>query len=72
MAPQQAPRKGNGRRIAAGIAASFLAVLALIGWLAAEQVVTPQMAVLMAIATFGLYVGFGILIAVFRMINRLE
>ena len=65
-------RKGKGRRIAAGVAASFVAVLAVIGWLAAEQVVTPQMAVLMSIATFGLYVGFGILIAVYRMINRLE
>ena len=44
----------------------------LVGWLAAEQIVTPQMAVLLGIATFGLYVGFGILIAVFRMINRLD
>ena len=72
MASRKGSRKGKGRRIAAGVAASFLAILALVGWLAAEQVVTPQMAVLMAIATFGLYVGFGILIAVFRMINRLE
>ena len=72
MAGRMARRKGKGRRIAAGVVASFAAVLALVAWLAAEQVVTPQMAVLMGIATFGLYVGFGILFAVFRMINRLE
>lgn len=30
------------------------------------------MAVLLGIATFGLYVGFGILIAVYRMISRLQ
>ena len=67
-----ARRKGRGKLVVAGVGASFLAILALVGWLAAEQIVTPQMAVLLGIATFGLYVGFGILIAVFRMINRLE
>ena len=67
-----ARRKGRRWLVAAGISASFLTVLALVGWLAAQEIVTPQMAVLLGIATFGLYVGFGILIAVFRMINRLE
>ena len=67
-----ARRKGKGRWIAAGVGGSFAAILAVVGWLAARQIVTPQMAVLLGVATFGLYVGFGILIAVFRMINRLE
>ena len=67
-----AHRKGRRWLVAAGIGASFLSILALVGWLAAEQIVTPQMAVLLGIATFGLYVGFGILIAVYRMISRLE
>ena len=67
-----ARQKGRGKLILAGVGLSFLAILAAVGWLAAEQIVTPQMAVLLGVATFGLYVGFGILIAVFRMISRLE
>lgn len=67
-----AHRKGRRWLVAAGVGASFLTILALVGWLAAREVVTPQMAVLLGITAFGLYVGFGILIAVFRMINRLE
>ena len=67
-----ARRKGKGALIAAGVGASFVVILAVVGWLAAREVLTPQMAVLMGIATFGLYVGFGILIGVFRLINRLE
>lgn len=67
-----ARRKGRRWLVAVGVGASLLAIWALVGWLAAEEVVTPQMGVLLGIATFGLYVGFGILIAVFRMINRLE
>ena len=65
-------RKRRRRLIATGVGASFLAILAAVGWLAAQEIVTPQMAVLLGVTTFGLYVGFGILIAVFRMINRLE
>ena len=67
-----ARRKGRRGLVAAGVAASFLTILAVVGWLAAREIVTPQMAVLLGIATFGLYVGFGILIAVYRMISRLE
>ena len=67
-----ARQKGRGKLIALGVGASFLSILALVSWLASRQIVTPQMAVLLGVATFGLYVGFGILIAVFRMINRLE
>ena len=65
-------RKGRRALIAAGAGVSFVAVLAVVGWLAAQEIVTPQMAILLGVTTFGLYVGFGILIAVFRMINRLE
>ena len=67
-----ARQKGRGKLIALGVGASFLTILAVVGWLAAREIVTPQMAVLLGVATFGLYVGFGILIAVFQMINRLE
>ncbi len=67
-----ARRRGRRGLIAAGVGASFVAILAAVGWLAAQEIVTPQMAILLGVTTFGLYVGFGILIAVFRMINRLE
>ncbi len=67
-----AGRKGRGKLVAAGIGASFLTILAVVGWLASMQIVTPQMAVLLGVATFGIYVGFGILIAVFRMISKLH
>ncbi len=67
-----ARRKGRRGLVAVGVGGSFVALLAVFGWLAAERVVTPQMAVLMGVATFGFYVGFGILIAVFRMVSRLE
>ena len=67
-----ARRKGRRGLVAVGVGGSFLAILAVVGWLAARQSITPQMAVLIGVAAFGLYVGFGILIAVFRMISRLE
>ena len=67
-----ARRKSRRGLIAAGVGASFLTILAVVGWLAAREIVTPQMAVLLGVTTFGLYVGFGILIAVFSMINKLE
>ena len=58
--------------VALSIAVSFFGLLALIGWLAAQQAVRPQMAVLMGVALLGLYVGFGILVAAYRFINKLD
>lgn len=62
----------RGRLIAFGVAVSFLGLLALIGWLTAKDAVTPQMAVLMGVGLLGLYVGFGILIGVHRLISKLD
>lgn len=62
----------RGRLIAVGVAASFFGLLALIGWLTARDALTPQMAVLMGIGLLGLYVGFGILIGVYRLISKLD
>jgi len=36
------------------------------------RVVTPAMSLLMLVALLGLYVGFGILIAVYRLVSKLE
>ena len=51
---------------------SFLGIVGVIVYLAATGVVTRQMGLLLGVALFGCYVGFGILIAVYRLINKLE
>lgn len=58
--------------VALGVTVSFFGLLALIGLLAARQAVTPQMAVLLGVALFGLYLGFGILIAAYRFVSKLD
>ena len=57
---------------ATAIAGSFLGLLAGIVYLAAAGVVTRQMAILLGVTLLGLYIGFGILIGVYRLINKLE
>jgi hypothetical protein len=56
----------------AGIAASFVGLVGVIIFLLANKIVSFAMAMLMLVALFGLYVGFGILIAVYRFIGKLE
>ena len=51
---------------------SFVGLIFAIVYLAANEAVTPQMGVLLGVALFGCYVGFGILIAVYRLINKLD
>ena len=54
------------------VPSSFLGIVGVIVYLAATGVVTRQMGLLLGVALFGCYVGFGILIAVYRLINKLE
>jgi hypothetical protein len=56
----------------AGIAASFVGLVGVIIFLLANKIVSFALAMLMLVALFGLYVGFGILIAVYRFIGKLE
>ena len=56
----------------AGIAASFVGLVGVIIFLLANKIVSSAMAMLMLVALFGLYIGFGILIAVYRFIDKLE
>ncbi len=58
--------------IAVGVAASFIGIAATIVYLSATKVVAPTVAKLMLVALLGLYLGFGILIAVYRLMRRLE
>ncbi len=55
-----------------GVVVVFLGLVALIVVMLANQLVTFQMATLMLVALLGLYVGFGILIAIYRLVIKLE
>ncbi len=58
--------------VASGVAASFLGCIAVILYLAAEAIVTRQMAILLGVTLLGFYIGFGVLIGVYRLINKLD
>ena len=55
-----------------GIAVSFFGCIAGIVYLAAAGIVTRQMAILLGVSLLGCYIGFGILIGVYRLINKLD
>ncbi len=59
-------------KIALGVGGLFMALIAVIVFLLAKAVITPQMAMLMFVALLGLYVGFGTLIAVYRFMSKLK
>jgi xanthosine utilization system XapX-like protein len=56
----------------AGVAASFAGLVGAIIFLLEMKIISFEMAKLMLVALLGMYVGFGILIAVYRLINKLE
>jgi hypothetical protein len=56
----------------AGIAASFIGLVGTIIFLSEMKIISFEMAKLMLVALLGMYVGFGILIAVYRLISKLE
>jgi len=59
-------------KVVAGIAASFIGLAGTIIFLSDAKIITFEMAILMLVALFGIYLGFGILIAVYRLIDKLE
>jgi hypothetical protein len=65
------PKRGTLIAVA-GIAASFVGLVGVIIFLLVAKIVSVAMAKLMLVALFGLYIGFGILIAVYRLIDKLE
>ena len=54
------------------VVVSFLGFVGLVVYLAAADVLTRQMAILLVVALLGCYIGFGILIGVYRLINKLD
>jgi len=59
-------------KIAAAISLSFTGIVVLIMALLIKGVITFQLALLMLVALLGLYFGFGVLIAIYRFVSRLE
>lgn len=59
-------------KIAALISLSFTGIVVLIMTLLVKGVITFQLALLMLVALLGLYFGFGVLIAIYRFVSRLE
>ena len=59
-------------KVAAGIAASFIGLAGTVIYLSLAKIISFGVAILMLVALFGMYVGFGILIAVYRLISKLE
>jgi len=59
-------------RVAVGIAGSFIALVAVVIALRLLKVIGFEVAMLMLVALLGLYLGFGVLIAVYRLLARLE
>ena len=59
-------------KVVAGIAASFTALVGTIILLLEMKIISVEMAKLMLVALLAMYVGFGILIAIYRLIARLD
>ena len=59
-------------KVAAGVFCSYVALAIGVVMLGRNGFITPQMGLLMLVALFSCYVGFGILIAVYRFVNKLE
>jgi len=59
-------------KIAAAVSLSFTGIVVLVMVLLVKGVITFQMALLMLVALLGLYFGFGVLIFLYRFVERLK
>lgn len=64
--------KNRTLKVVAGIAASFTGLVGTIIFLSEMKIISFEMAILMLVALLGMCLGFGILIAVYRFIGKLE
>ena len=56
----------------AGVVLSFVALAGLVIYLSRSSVLTPEIGALMLVALTGLYVGFGVLVLIFRLVLKLK
>ena len=59
-------------KVVAGIVVSFTGLAGTIILLLVTKIISFAMAMLMLVALLGMYVGFGFLIAVYRLISKLD
>lgn len=59
-------------KIAAAISLSFTGIVVIVMALLVKGVITFQLALLMLVALLGLYFGFGVLIFLYRFVDRLK
>ncbi len=59
-------------KLVVAIVASFMGFAGVIIFLLATKIVSVQIGILMLVASVGMHLGFGILIAVHRLIRKLE
>jgi hypothetical protein len=59
-------------KVVAGIVVSFSGLVGTIIVLSETEIISFEMAMLMLAALLGMYIGFGILIAVYRLVDKLE
>jgi hypothetical protein len=64
--------KNRTPKLAVGIVASFMGLAGVIIFLLATKIVSVQIGILMLVMSVGMHLGFGILIAVYRLIGKLE
>ena len=58
--------------VVAAIVVSFTGLVGTIVFLMESKIISFEMAMLMIVALFGMYIGCGVLIAVYRLIGKLE
>ena len=64
--------KHRALKIGVASAASFAGLAGTIVYLWVARIVSYEMAMLMLVALLGLYIGFGVLIAIYRLVAKLE
>jgi hypothetical protein len=64
--------KNKTSKVGVGIAVSFTGLASAIMFLLVTKIVSFELGLLMLVASVAMHLGFGILIAVYRLIDRLE
>ena len=64
--------KNRTLKVVAGIAASFTGFVGVIIFLSEAKIISFEMAMLMLVALLAMYLGFGVLIAVYHLVGKLE
>ncbi len=66
------PARNRTLKVVTGIAVSFIGLVATIIFLSEVKIISFGVSKLMLVALLGMYVGFGILIAIYRLIRKLD